>query len=281
MQDVNAARDLLAGLQRGGGVDREDINAMRAARIKRMQELKDYVVNDLQQRVNSSAFLKYFEDVFGEKFTGEFIVKPSDHYVQVWANLKIRNHDATKYFEMDLHPDVLGMMDAPISLGSTSLDSIPYSVTVDGFTFTDNRKTKLYSKSWVKTSTASKFTDPATVFPRAKITKDVSRKFSKRDMLAGLTATPGVEWSSDRSTVFIPLAEDGKCVAARRSTMMGTAAWDLEGTFTRAKYSIKRDPDSVSKYLPEDEITLKVFKSFSKLTAAEAIAFIRRLKEPV
>lgn len=266
MQRINNAKATLDKLPARSG---SAASAMKDVQTE-WDKAKAFVIDDLMSRVKPAAFAKHLESIFGEPFTAKLKEFNSSYSYSITVELKNATND--KMFQMSVHPDVSDMRKSTPSFGSSTSD-IPYRVFISGFNFSNNRKQKLSDFAW--TNNSNKFADPETVFPKAKLSKKVTRKFSKRDMLTALDAL-GVTWASDRNGAWLPLADDNFLHIVRMS-MMGTATWTVYGTCARkGKYSFS-DLETMVKTFEENENILAAFRRFTKMNANQVIAAVKKM----
>jgi len=228
---------------------------------------REWVVEEIKDKLDIDKFSKYFSDVFGEPFNAElheFVSRYAGNYASFSA--KWENVDKKKRFDLSISVDLHSIAFGPKKLSggdddSFDMDKVDYSFTVYGYGYSDNRKIKITQNNYIRSDSYKVLTDPRVAFPKAKITKKQTRKFAKRDMELVLREI-NTKWATDMA--FIPIATSGAFLGIRRNTLMGIAAWTCYGIYKHTGISFKTTKHLSTVSLPETEDTAEWFRDASK-----------------
>ncbi len=268
MQDLNAARKILKKSAGKGGSYEDTWQKIKAERAA----LKPVIQHQIEMLVHPQDFIDYFQKVFpGNTF--EYTSKPvfnnSDDYAGVSYTFINRRRD--KKFEVDIYSyltDIVGSKELATS-------DVSYPLSIYAYGYANKRRIKVFGRDWKQTRN-HKEVKPETIFPKSKITKKQTRKFSKRDMLLFMKTELKAE-ATNNDNFFIPL-KDGKYLRAYRHVMMRIPAWVISGIYEKEGYRwIVQDQSIVT--LPETEDTANLFKKFTKMDSKQVLRELDKIKK--
>jgi hypothetical protein len=267
---VQAAEKTLSGStgQTNGRVDWDDIN-------RQYQELYQQVMAELKGMMKPENFVKYFSDLFGEKFDSNMheMGATRGRSTPSYAGLhfEFANGGRTKVFEFDVHVSLHDVRhDKTKAIGGTA-DTLAYTVGITAYGYVNKRKVKMSQRDYSRSNSLKALQDPSVAFPKSKVTKDQkARKFSRRDMELFLKK----ELKAEIGTyIYIPTQTDNMYIWMDRGTFMRTPYWQVS-IWEKTGMAYKSASRMYATF-PETEDTADLIKQASKMSAQQAEKFLQ------
>jgi curved DNA-binding protein CbpA len=254
MQKLNAARKTLKKKKSSSKFDWDSLN-------KEYDTLKQQIQIELENKFHPEDFIAYFKKVFPTNTFTFKVERPwkNNHYAGV--KFKFQNKRKDKAFEVDIFANLTDVKQTKEMLANSS--DISYPVSIYAYGYTNKKKIKVFSHDYKKSNKHGEI-KPETIFPKAKITKKQTRKFSKRDMLLFMKNETNSIISGDN--YFIP-TKDGLYVRIYRSVIMRQPIWTASGIYEKNgkwKWDLKHN---FTKTMEETTETADIIKSWNKKTA--------------
>jgi curved DNA-binding protein CbpA len=280
MKLVNQAYAVLKG--KSSALDRRKEDEQRRQEYDRRQrEVQGVMQAAIRKAFKPSAFIKHFEThMGGEKFTWtETADLTKTKYTFVWAGFRgeFRGNKGS-VFEFDVYANPQDVMGGSSGLGST-LSNISFPLKTTSYGFVNNRKAKMFQRDWGATRVHDVLFKPEIAFPPKSLKRTetaASRPLKRSDMQLGLSKRVGAISVNDMW--FIPL-KDGTFIGASRVVFMKTPTWTVYDVYDKTGISYKPRRLGLALYLPEDDATLNLFISLTKMDSNTAVSTIRKMKE--
>lgn len=273
---VQQAEKLLTGMNRSrsrsSGRDRwADIH-------REYQQLYQQVMAELKGMVKPDNFMKYFSDLFGEKFEYEMnevgATRGSSSPSYAGLNFQFYNPGRTKVFEFSAHVSLHDVRtERTKAIGGTA-DTLAYTVGLVAYGYVNKRKVKVSQRDYTRSNSLKALTDPKIAFPKAKITKNQkTRKFSKRDMELFLKKELKAEVSK---YIYVPTKTPNMFIMMDRGTFMRTPYWSVD-IWEKTGLAYKSATTGYfGATFPETEETADMIKQAAGMQAAQAEKFLKR-----
>lgn len=272
---VNTAYDLLknttGGTSYGAGntYDREDTNAKYNAMEKQINA-------DLIAKYTPDAFTKYFEDIFGKKFTHSLQMRENKysgaHSYYAGFKSKFATEDDKIVFEFDVS---VYLTDVVYKKSSLSNDpDISYTISVTAYGYANRKKQKMSQRDWKQMNNHSVLWDPKKSYTPAKMKKIANAsgdvKMKRADFqLAMKNEVKATPWN-DMMKIDL---KDGQSILVWRIVFMRTPMWQLHRIGTVENRRFVND-ENLSGGLPESESTIDTFLAIRKMTGAQALKLL-------
>lgn len=216
---------------------------------KELRNIAKFVNDDLEKKFKPEVFTSYLEELSGLEFEFKKTEKyPSGYDKKSPSNAGFKGEfftkDRSSVFTITITASLSNLRRSDAGLSGGGYD---YSLYVDAYGFHNNRKQKMAQRDWSFTDNHKLFTNPAQVYPRAKLkkiftgttTSAKSKAFKKADMYAFLTKKLNGSGSGD--DIFIPVGNEYS-LRIYRSVFMRKASWailDLH-TMPEGKFNLRK-----------------------------------------
>jgi curved DNA-binding protein CbpA len=275
VQDVNAAADFLLDPKHASRIKGSSSEGTRIdkawwdARNKRAETMGRVARETFDEVWDASIFTQHFQRVFGEPFTftGGFEQKRYQSTSSDWESYTAtwRNAENTIVLEVRIGIDFRELVNKEFILSNPeTLLNMSFMSDI----LYNRKKVKVTQANYLMSQAKKMLTDPEQLFPGKKLQvqskKSTTRKFSRRDAYLvfqqELHATGHDDW------VYVPMADDYS-VALNRHTIMGTAAWAINGVYKKHG----RQAMVKTQFFPETEEGMKpLFDALKALQKAKA-----------
>lgn len=233
--------------------------------------LADIVLKTVDVGLDPQVYSDYFEKHLGKKFahTREFKKNIGDSYSS-FNNVTIlhswQTPDKKTQFHLQLY---VNLVTAKYAKGLSSSNSAIFDTQVTPTTYVDGRR-KVLKDKYRRTNDTKFFTNPAKIFTKTSITSKKG-KFSKKDMLFGLTTRAKAKFNRDY--YYIPLGDNTHHLQVYRTTFMGSAQWSIGQVYTMEdgrRTRTKIDVPSIG-ILEESEDLLDAFIDITNINSLDKV----------
>lgn len=267
---INTAYDVLKG--KSSASSGSDFNSESTA--VKYRTMAVFINNDLLQKFQPDAFIKYFEGIFKQKFTHKLEMRWADrkpHPYHAGFVSTFSTDDNKIVFEFQVTVSLTEVVYQDNNSLSNDPD-ISYELGVTAFGYAKRKKQKMSQRSYKQMNNHSVLWEPKKSFPAAKMKKiaDASGSVKMKRADFQLAMEKEVKAKSWSDSMLIPL-KDGNYFQVYRIVFMRQPMWQL-ARMGKLNDRLTRfiDFENISGSLPENETTLDTFLALKKLNMAQA-----------